>query len=313
MSSLFAIVSTIAFPCIFVWEAFASLLRLRPCCTVTSTLGIVFLLCSLGGNAPAAASVGTSPMGDAHYEPPSLTMRSYPSNGTTSATATAIATAALSTSSAASRAASGSAHSERDFGTRRRGRRGGRRRDGEEDGRGRPTAVTASGANDATPSSNHGGGAAVPAAFRGLRPLSPLPLPYLQHLAYMKSHPHNRPDYQGQGSARRGAWMTVVPGYERGLASRDTELQAIQHQSGWDPADSPAVQLPPPATVAESQTEAPSRSSSSSSSSCSFSFSFSFAAAAAAFSFAAAAFSFSSAAALAAFSFAAAAFTSLSL
>ena len=205
-------------------------------------------------------------------------MRSYPSNGTTSATATAIATAALSTSSAASRAASGSAHSERDFGTRRRGRRGGRRRDGEEDGRGRPTATaTASGANDATPSSNHGGGAAVPAAFRGLRPLSPLPLPYLQHLAYMKSHPHNRPDYQGQGSARRGAWMTVVPGYERGLASRDTELQAIQRQSGWDPADSPAVQLPPPATVAESQTEAPSRSSSSSSSS--FSFSFSFAAA----------------------------------
>ena len=128
--------------------------------------------------------------------------------------------------------------------------KGHRRRGGSRRKERRSRLVASAAVPSATPSparANLTNGAAhgmLPAAFRGLRPLSPLPSAYLQHLTYMAAHPHNRPDFQGQGRASRGAWMTIVPGYERGLASRDKELQAIQRQSGWDPADSPAVPLP---------------------------------------------------------------------
>ena len=88
----------------------------------------------------------------------------------------------------------------------------------------------------------------TPPGFEHLRPLSPLPRAYLLQLEWRKAHPHNRPEYDGDASAHRGAWMSVASGYERGKATRDAELLAIQRQSGWDPSDSPAVSLPPVAS-----------------------------------------------------------------
>ena len=84
-----------------------------------------------------------------------------------------------------------------------------------------------------------------PPGFELLRPISPLPQPYLLQLLWRKAHPHNRPEYDGDATAKRGAWMSVASGYERGKATRDAELIAIQRQSGWDPSDSPPVALPP--------------------------------------------------------------------
>lgn len=83
-----------------------------------------------------------------------------------------------------------------------------------------------------------------PPGFESLRPLSPLPLPYVQHLAYMAKHPQNRPD---PSVANRGAWMSPVRGYERGKSTRNAELEAIMQQSGWNEGDSPMGVLPPPA------------------------------------------------------------------
>jgi hypothetical protein len=80
--------------------------------------------------------------------------------------------------------------------------------------------------------------------FERLRPPSPLPRPYLEHLGYMTKHPFNRPNLERKSSS----WTTVFSG-ERKQLSREVELKAIQRQSGWDVDDSPAVRLPPPAAA----------------------------------------------------------------
>ena len=78
-------------------------------------------------------------------------------------------------------------------------------------------------------------------AFDQLRPLSPLPRAYSLHLDYMRAHPYNRPGYNGAGSRTKiGSFFSGSP------LKRESELVAIQRQSGWDPSDSPAIALPPP-------------------------------------------------------------------
>lgn len=247
MSALAACVSSILFPCIFLYEAIVSLLKLRPCCMMaTIACFVLFIL-----RAAAPQSVDRNPL-SAAPEPPPLTMRTYwAANPACPGPSCVLPEKALEVDGCPGprcvlhEAVLADSPNRRS----RRGRRSRRRHHTAATSSSSPTLHASSSAMASVrPAANTSDSAHEPAppAFHGLLPQSPLPLPYVQHLAYMKMHPHNRPDFQGQGSASRGTWMTVVPGYERGLATRDKELQAIQRQSGWDPSDSPAVALPPP-------------------------------------------------------------------
>ena len=86
-------------------------------------------------------------------------------------------------------------------------------------------------------------------------PLSPLPRAYALHLDYMAKNPATGPSglcaKEGRYSRAISTSCTIGKWFERGLATRDAELIAIQRQSGWDPSDSPFVTLPPPAADAD--------------------------------------------------------------